>query len=238
LTVPDEKVFDSALSVQGDNNENLNVNGPVEKFVQHRSARPLIESKVQDESDAPSACIGESGDCTIGDEEVYFVDGDVELSGDLTIDTSENNVTIVINGDFDIENNDITVTEEDAENGVNYYINGSLDAQGGATVGTASNDTEADRNVFYVAENFLSEGTGDITFEAIIYAPDAHLDPPGGAEVTGSLVVGSVTDSSGVGDFTINYDPTLAGKTIELTGAGDLLTYLHVSHNEIRVELN
>ena len=238
LTVPDEKTFDTALSIQGDHNERLTVNGDVEEFVQYRSAKPLIESKVREESDTPSDCINEDGDCTIGDEEVYFVDDDVELGGDLTIDTADNNVTIVINGDFDINGHDITVSEEDSANGVNYYINGSLDSQGGTTVGTEPDDPEADRNVFYVAEDFLSEGTGDITFEAIIYAPDAHLDPPGGAEVTGSLVVGSVTDSPGVGDFTINYDPSLSGKTIELTGAGDLLTYLHVSHNEIRVVLN
>jgi len=236
LTVPDEKVFDTALSVGEDYPEGIIGEGDGEEFVQHRSAKPLIETKVKQESDAPSSCIGQDGDCSIGDNEVYFVDSDVELKGDLDINTSDNNVSIVIDGDLDIGNNDITVSESDPENGVTYYINGSLDSQG--SVGTASNDTEADRNVFYVADGFLSPGSGGVSFDAIIYAPDADVNPPGNGEITGSLVANSLGQDTGSGSFTINYDPALSGKSIELTGAGDLLTYLHVSHNEIRVELN
>jgi len=240
LTVPDERSFESAVSLQSefDPKGNVQVNGDIEESTQHRSAKPLIENKVDQESDAPSGCLTDGGDCSIGDEEVYFVDDDVELDGKLDIDTSENNVTIVINGDLTVGQDGITVTEDDADNGVTYYINGSLDAESGATVGTASNDAEAGRNVFYVAEDFLSPGTGNVKFDAIIYAPDADVNPPGNGEVTGSLVANSIADAQGGGRFTINHDPSVATKSIELTGAGNLLTYLHISHNEIRAELN
>jgi len=63
--------------------------------------------------------------------------------GDLTFNTTDGDIVVVVDGDFDIGNNDITV--EDGRNNVTYYINGSLDLQGGRTVGTVSAIREPER---------------------------------------------------------------------------------------------
>jgi len=233
LTVPDEKVFDTALSVQEDYPANADVVGPSEEFVQHRSARPLIDSKIQDANESGTNLSDADDPLTAG---TYYHDGDYELDDDLNIDTSDGNVTIVVDGDFDIRENKIEVSEEDPDYGVEYYISGSLEAQGGAEVKTANEEVEAYRNVFYVGDQFLDTGSGTVEFDAIIYAPDAVIDTQGTAKIRGSLVADDVENFGG--NTEIIYDESLSDIIIELTGAGDLLTYLHVSHNEIRVELN
>jgi|AntRauTorckE6833_2_1112554.scaffolds.fasta_scaffold01195_7 hypothetical protein len=236
LTVPDTVRFDTALSVQTsyDPGGNVKINGPAEQNVPHRSAKPLIESKIQEAKDSTGpGCLDETT-CTLT-AGTYFVDGNLTRDNDLEIDTSSGNVTIIVDGTLDIKNNDVRLTDTTTNNGVSYYVSESLLAQGSAYVGTDSADTEAERNVFYVGEGFLDQGTGGATFEAIIYAPDAVVDSAGGAEIRGSLVAYRVEAN---GNININYDSDLEDEVLEITGAADLLRYLHVSHNEVRVDLD
>ena len=237
LTVPDEVTFDTALSVQTtyDASGNADIEEPVRDNVAHRSARPLIDQKVQDANESGADWPGTEDPLTSGR---YYHDGDLELEDeDLYIDTSDGNVTVVVDGNFDIQNNEVTVTDTETENEVTYYVNGSLRAQGNAYVGTDHDDPQPERNIFYVADGFLdgSSGGGDGTFEAIIYAPNADVDTNGNVDMVGSLVANSIDVG---GNFNLDYYEPDEPVTIELTGAADLLQYLHVSHNEIRVELN
>ncbi|MFD1641152.1 DUF7289 family protein [Halohasta litorea] len=246
LTVPDRVAFDTALSVSGPYDpKNAEVDS-VEDNVAHRSAKPLIERRVSEanESDVSSGCLG-SGSCEL-DAGTYFYDEDLALSDDLDLDTSSGNITIIVDGSFDINDRDVTVTDNSTpENGVTYYVDGSLRAQGNGFVGTDDPDVpddrpvpEADRNVFYVADGFLddSSGGGTIRFDAVVYAPDAVLNIAGTPDFTGALVVDRVEKLKGASK--VEYDSSLSGTTIELTGAADLLKYLHVSHNEVRVDLD
>lgn len=246
LTVPDRVTFDTALSVSAPYDpKNAGVDS-VEDNVAHRSARPLIERRVSEanESGVNSDCLGNSS-CEL-DAGTYFYDGDLALSDDLNLDTSSGNITIIVDGSLDINDNDVTLTDNSTpKNGVTYYVDGSLRAQGDGFVGTDDPDVpddrsvpEADRNVFYVADGFLDDSSGDgtIRFDAVVYAPDAALNIAGTPDITGALVVDRVEKLKG--DSKIEYDSTLSGTTIELTGAADLLKYLHVSHNEVRVDLD
>jgi len=257
LTVPDTVTFDTALSVgsiydgagngnvnngNGNNGNNGQGNNPLggtdyEDNVQHRSAKPLIASEIAaaNESNADKGCLPAcGGPLTAG---TYYVDGDLSLGQDLEIDTSSGNVSLIVDGTFDINGYDITVTG-DAEHGVNYYIRDSLHATGSSVVGTDRDEPEADRNVFYIGDGLFdsSTGTGSIEFDAVLYAPDSTLDIAGAGSFTGSIAVNDVEKINGA--ININYDPDLADTAIDLTGAADLLKYLHVSHNEVRVELN
>jgi len=241
LTVPDTLLLDTAVSVQGNYNAgpgnsgaDITPDGSVEENTAYRSAKPLIEQRVRDESGEGSDCLTTS-DCTLT-AGTYFYDGDLTLENDLDIDTRDGNVTLVVDGSLDIGDQRVTVTDTETNNGVTYYVNGSLDAQGNGYVGTDSMAAEADRNVFYVRDGFLDTGTGTIVFEAVIYAPDAVIDSQGTAKITGALVADRIVNFKGSTEIT--YDTDLRGTTIELTGAADLLTYLHVSHNEVRVDLN
>jgi hypothetical protein len=239
LTVPDEVSFDKAVSVQTDYDASgsADISGSVEENTAHRSAQPLIHTKVREatENSTGSDCLGDSS-CTLTPG-TYFYDGDLTLSHDLDINTTDGNVTVIVNGSFDIENHEVTVTDSATDNRVNYYVNGSLRAQGKGYIGTDSAEPEPQRNVFFVADGVLddSKGGGTVTLEAIIYAPNADVESNGNVDIIGSLVANSLDIG---GNFDIHHDPEKFNVTLEITGAADLLTYLHVSHNEIRVELD
>ena len=236
LTVPEEVTFDNTLSVQTtyDASGNANIEEPVEDNVPHRSARPLIDNRVQEANESGTDWADASDPLTAG---TYYHDGDLTLDENLNIDTSDGNVTIVVDGTFDIQGNEVTVVDTSTDNGVEYYVNGSLRAQGGAYVGTDNTDPQPERNVFYVADGFLDEDTGGgtVTFEAIIYAADADIEVNGNVDIIGSVVANSLEVG---GNFDLEYYEPDQPLTVELTGAADLLQYLHVSHNEIRVELH
>ena len=236
LTVPDEMTFDNALSVQTTYNAggSAEIDEPVRDNVAHRSAGPLIDSKAEEANESGTDWSDAGDPLTAG---TYYHDGDLTLSEDLDIDTSDGNVTIVVDGNFDIQNNELTVTDTETENGVTYYVNGSLRADGNAYVGTDDSEPRPERNIFYVADRFLDTNTGGgtTTFEAIIYAPDADVETSGTVDIVGSIVANSLDVT---GNFNLEYYEPDEPVTIELTGAADLLQYLHVSHNEVRVELN
>lgn len=239
LTVPDEVTFDKAVSVQNDYDASgsTDINGSVEENTAHRSSKPIVETKVKEatEDGTGNGCLGES-DCTLT-KGTYFYNGDLTLGDNLDINTSSGNVTVIVDGSFDIDNNEVTVTDTDTNNGTTYYVNGSLRAQGNGYVGTDNPAPEPQRNVFYVADGFLDDSTGGgtITLEAIIYAPDADVDSNGNVDIVGSLVANSLDIG---GNFYIENDPDKFNITLEITGASDLLTYFHVSHNIVRVDLD
>jgi len=238
LTVPDELTVDHSLSVQTsyDASGNAEIEEPVRENVPHRSAGPLIDTRAQEAAETGTDWSDADDPLTAG---TYYHDGDLTLDENLDIDTSDGNVTIVVDGTFDIQNYNVSITDTDTNNTVEYYVNGALRAQGNAYVGTAESTPRPERNVFYVAEGFLDESTGGgtTTFEAIVYAPDADVDVSGTAHINGSIVANRLDVG---GSFELEYYNPGAGNevTLELTGAADLLRYLHVSRNEIRVELD
>jgi len=237
LVVPDTETFDNALSVETfyEAKGSADIDEPVEDFTPHRSADPLIDSRIATaEADGTgNGSLSASGGSI--DAGTYYVDGDLVLDGNLDIDTGGGNVTIIVDGEFDIQNNEVTVTDG-SEHHVNYYIADSFNADGNGFLGTASADEPA-RNRLFVGDGFLddSSGGGTVRIEAIVYAPDADIETRGTVDIVGSVVANSLDVR---GNFKLEYKDSLAETTVELTGAADLLKYLHVSHNEVRVDLN
>ncbi len=244
LTVPDEVSFERAVSVRSTYSASGNAGveeDQVEDEVTHRSARPLIANKIDETRDDNdnNGCVTETGideSCTLTTG-TYFVGEDVVLDDNLDIDTSDGNVTLVVDGSFDIQNHNVTVTDTETDNGVTYYINDSLRANGNGYVGTDSPAPEPARNVFFVGDQVLDEssGGGTITFEAIIYAPDADVISNGNADIIGSIIANSLDIG---GNFQISYDESLSDTVIEITGAANQLTYIHLSHNEVAVQID
>ena len=246
LTVPDDVPFNKAISVREDYSASGNTGaeeGEVEEGVPHRSAGPLIDSRIADASsnndndqyDCISASSIDSG-CTLT-AGTYYLDGDTTLSGDLNFDTSDGDIEFVVNGDFDIgENHDVTVIDEETDNRVTYYVGGSLEAQGDATVSTATEEPQPPRNVFIIGDQLLesSTGGGTITLEALIYAPDADFETAGNVDIIGSLIANSVDVSGNVEAAREGVPP---GTSIEITGAANQIQFIHVTHNEVSVTL-
>jgi len=245
LTVPDDVPFNKAISVRGDYSASGNAGaeeGEVEEGVPHRSAGPLIDSRIADASsnndNNQHGCISASGidsGCTLT-AGTYYLDSDTTLSGDLNFDTSDGDVEFVVNGDFDIENHDITVIDEETDNRVTYYVGDSLEAQGGATVSTATEEPQPPRNVFIIGDQLLesSTGSGTITLEALIYAPDADFETAGNVDIIGSLIANSVDVR---GNVEVAREGVPPGTSIEITGAANQIQFIHVTHNEVSVTL-
>ncbi|MFO7832738.1 MAG: hypothetical protein R6V31_01455 [Halohasta sp.] len=238
LVVPDKETFDNALSVETfyEAGGSADIDEPVEDATPHRSARPLIDSQIA-QAEADSTGSGDlSADGGSIDDGTYYIDGDLVLTDDLDIDTSDGNVTIIIDGDFDIQSNEVTVTDS-SDHHVEYYVADSFNADGNGFLGTAGDEDEPARNRLFIGDGFLDDnsGGGTVRIEAIVYAPDADIETSGTVDIVGSVVANSLDVK---GNFNLEYQSSLDETTVELTGAADLLKYLHVSHNEVRVDLN
>jgi hypothetical protein len=244
LTVPDEVGFDKAISVREEYSAKGNAGaeeGEVEEGVPHPSADSLIAARVSGAatSNDNDDCIDETGidsGCTLT-AGTYYLGGDTTLTSDLDLDTSGGNISIVVDGDFDINNQDVTVTDTETDNRVTYYIADDFEAQGGATLGTASADPEPQRNALLIGDGLLEDSTGggSVTLDALIYAPDADFETAGNADITGSLIANSADIR---GNVDISGEGVPPGTTIEITGATNQIQYIHVSRNEVTVTLS
>lgn len=265
LTVPQEVVFDDAASLvdedgysangaaaNGNGNGNGNGGGgnvdesQISVGENHPSADSTIATKVadvkddNDNDDTPNCDLSESG--INGDGEckltagTYYVDGDLSLTNDLLFDTSDGNVTFVVDGDFRVGENEVRVTDS-SDNGVTYYVNGSFDMQGNGYVGTDSEAIEAKRNFIYVANEVFdgSKGQGTPVLEAVVYAPDADIVAHGNPSIRGALVANTLHLG---GNAKLEYDTDLDGVEIEVTGAETTITYLHVTENVVEVSFD
>ncbi|ACM56792.1 DUF7289 family protein [Halorubrum lacusprofundi] len=251
LVVPEEVSFDRTLAVSeadgyshsGNKNNELSEGDYVEgeSFPSPGSLiADQIAAAADDNDNGTETCVtasgfngcGTVGSGTVGSG-VYYFGGDAEVIGDLTFNTTDGDIVVAVDGDFDIGDNDITV--EDGRNNVTYYINGSLDLQGSPTVSVDS----ASRNVFYVNGGFLdgSAGDGNPTIEAIVYAPNANVVTNGNPTLRGAFVTKSLSTG---GNAKVQYDESLRGLEIRITGGSgqNPITYLHVSENVVEVDFD
>jgi len=246
LTVPSEVSFDKAISVREEYSAKGNAGaeeGEVEEGVPHPSADSLIATRVSAGSTSNDndqhGCIDDTGigsGCTLTTG-TYYLDSDTTLPSDLDLDTSDGNISIIVNGDFDINYQDVTVTDTETDNRVTYYIADDFEAQRGATLGTSSADPEPPRNALLIGDGLLEDSTGGgtITLDALIYAPDADFETAGNVDITGSLIANSADIR---GNVDISGEGVPPGTTIEITGATNQIQYIHVSRNEVTVTLS
>ena len=241
LVVPDEVTFERAVSIGGggythdSGGDGLDESAYSEGGT-HASVEPLIDAALDDAEDSTQSiedCV-DADPCGSG---TYYNSNDVDLGGDIDFDTSDGNITIVIDGDFDLENRDLIVTNE-GSGAVKYYINGSVLASGNAKVGTDPSATEAQRNQFYVREGFLEDTAGTPEIDAVVYAPNSDTEISGSVTLRGGFVFNSLT--TGDNAFTIEHDESLADLSIPIVGGAgqNPITYLHVSENVVAVDFD
>ena len=250
LVVPDEVSFERALTV-GDANGYEHSGNPnnelSESEYQHGLSSPsptaLIASQIEsaaENNDNVTSCVTSSGFVNCGTVEAgtYYFDSDATVEGDLEFDTTDGDIIVVVDGDFDIGENNMTVID-DSDNGVSYYINGSLDLQGNPYIGTENPAIEAQRNIFYVNGGFLdgSGGDGTPTIEAIVYAPNADVVTKGNPTLRGAFVTKSLETG---GNAQVEYDEGLRELEVTITGGPgqNPITYLHVSENAVEVDFD
>jgi len=242
LVVPEEVTFERAIALGGEyTHKDGDKNGGLSESmysegVSHRSPATLIESTLENStgSENVSTCFDSGTTCTGG---TYYASDDVTANDSVDFDTSDGNITIAIDGDFDLNGKTLEIQNE-GDGVVRYYVNGSVFASGGGSVGTAGSEIEAERNQFYVRDGFIEDGQGGFSFDAIVYAPNSDTDIGGNVELRGGFVFNSLNTGSNA--VSIEQDPALGETNIRITGGTgqNPLTYLHVSENVVEIDFD
>lgn len=201
------------------------------ELVEHR-LEALAEENDNDATDGCAIETGEIGGCTLYTGE-YHVDGDLVVTDDIAIDTSEGDVVIGVEGDLVVDGDaDIVVT---GDGDVEYVIGGMFSFGGSSYVGTDSDAVEADRNLFFVAgDGEDGPGDGNMVLEAIIYAPNAHLDFGGNPTIRGAVFADELTVR---GSAELSFDEALIEiEGIDVSDTATPIMYLHVAEHLVTVE--
>ncbi|WP_132057566.1 DUF7289 family protein [Halorussus amylolyticus] len=169
----------------------------------------------------------------------YLENGDLDGSRDLTFDTSDGDVVLVV--DDEIEWNGANVDVTDPEDGtVKVYTTGSeFRVIGGATVGDTDGHVSPSLRV-YAGPGLDAEIEGDSTLVGLVYAPgtDAQsgsVTVTSQAELYGGIVGGGQTLLQSGGS--VHFDQALSSVDPVDGEASNVpqLTYLHVSVSEVNV---
>ncbi|WP_281193683.1 archaellin/type IV pilin N-terminal domain-containing protein [Halorubrum sp. F4] len=238
LVVPGKVELDKPLSLgSSDTDTDIPLHeDDYELGASHPSPSPIIDERIENASTngQPIGNCFNASTCSSG---LYYADSDTALSGDVDFNTTGGNVTLAIDGDFDIGGNDLQITDG-TDNVVKYYVNGSLELNN-PTIGTEASSVDARRTQFYVnggvAEN--TNGIGNAEIDAIIYAPNANVEANGNPTLRGAFVFDRL-DLGGASSM--SYDTDLGALELTITGGAgqNPITYLHVSRNEIELRFD
>ena len=208
----------------------------------------LVADKVTaaagDNDNSVATCVDEdsfTGGCEL-DGGTYFVNESATLGNDVTLDTEDGDIEIVVNGDFDVTDRSLINTDNATENNVTYYVAGDFELQGSTLKTQSDHAYESDRTRLIVSEGVgeQSNSLADATIHAIIYAPNADISIKGNGNsvIRGAIYANSLTMTGG-GNSVVDYDEAaLDDFTLSLDTAATAITYLHLSENRIRVSLD
>ncbi|MES3160709.1 MAG: hypothetical protein PPP55_03955 [Halorubrum sp.] len=250
LVVPDEMQFERAISLGhsgyshgGGGNGSGGNNGLDETAYtegnSHAPPEPLVATQIAsaaNESEDIDDCFDGTGSCGGG---TYYSDSEYTLDGDVTFDTTAGDITVAIDGDLELGNKNLEITNE-GDGRVTYYVNGSVTATGNAVVGTSSTEPEASRTVFYVTEGFLEDGPGQgsVDIDGIVYAPNSATELAGSPTLRGAFVFDSLHTKGNA--FSVEFDTSLSDDELSVSGGPgqNPITYLHVSENTVEVRFD
>lgn len=242
LTVPFEETFDTSVAATAPCDEDpieesgSEFDGPKDCGTNQPSPTDEIDSLLDDckAGDCTELASGPIEDATL-DENTYYIDGPVTFDDDVTFDTTDSEVNIVVDGD-------VTFTDSPPSSDQNHFIEGdngvTLYTTGEITVDNDA-ETNTDRSASLLTLVVHTEG-GDITlqpnshFVGNIYAPNSHLDAVNNMELRGAFVINTAHVGGNV-DHTYDGD---IDDVLEFDDVENELTYLHVTDNELHAEIS
>ena len=233
LVVPFDTEFDNAVASTAPGGIDANPGPPPSPYtvgVFQPSADDLIESRVNECETNASACEESPLPSTLVGPETYFVDGD--YAGDLDVDTSGGNVSLVVDGEFAPDS--VTVSGGGT---FTAYVRDDVEISGGDSI----NDGGDAQDVRVVVH---SDGDADLNgkyrFVGFLYAPGSDIDLNGGGgknyvNVEGGIIGETIDVNGKPNEF--EYDPTVAAIDLDVTAStAPRITFLHVSVTEVEVE--
>ena len=237
LTAGGSVTLKNGATVTGKVTEEADVSSP-------RSVGWLIDQRREEIMASPdsSPCIDpatdELGGCSPPytlDEGEYYLD-EMDLGGNtLVLDTSTNNVTVVVDGDMDIENSKIEVN---GPHTARFYVEGDL-APKNSNVSVV--DDRSPLLWIYMNPGSRVDMFSQAEFVGVVYGPGngaedgVDITLKNEVEIYGSLV-GELTEGIDQKQD-VHYDEALVQED-PLTGYGDdqpKVTYMHVTVNAVNV---
>ncbi|MDL5360453.1 type IV pilin [Halalkalicoccus sp. NIPERK01] len=231
LAVPFEKNIENAVTVR----ETIiakegNKPTPHQEGVDYPSASPVIEDKIERCENGENECVAIDGNETIDHTEdsagTYYASGK-EIPDALTVKTGGQDIDIIIDGSF--EPNDITI---EGDGTVSMYIKGEFNLSGNNAINEGGDPSQL---FVYLHSDISASQQGTPSFTGVIYAPNTDFTLSGNTDFEGALIANSLRIDGNAGTF--EYDESLSEIEIEITSSPDAITYLHVTDNEIEVEL-
>jgi len=258
-----ENAFDSGVTYSEDIGDFKDKFGDDARVGNMPEMDPVIEQMVEDAEDDPEDDIEDLGvinDDKNLDEGMYYAE-EVNLQSDdrISADASDGNVTLIVDGDVTISDDDarITVdTDDDGDHALRVYLTGDFNMDKGRVEPNPSDGAAK-------AEQLQIYGTSELDgrfwkgyFHGTFYAASNDWDEPNelvsgnkdkyqfviqsNPALNGALVVHSANIHANASTFT--YDETLEDEDFDAYPQGyELppdLTYLNVVKQEVEVEQN
>lgn len=173
----------------------------------------------------------------------YFEEGNLDMEG--TYDLSDGNITLVVDGNLQTGNVDITGIE--SGNKMYVYTSGKIDSDGGEYIciedcydppggpHPEGDSKNAKHLEIYGSPSFdIIGGGGNFIGEGVIYAPGAEIGDAGTPRWNGAIMSDSLT-LRGTSDLV--YDEELeGGPTLHAGGEIPDITYLNVVKHDVDIE--
>lgn len=188
---------------------------------------------------------GPSDQATLGAGRYFLEQIDFSGGDTLTLDSTDGDVTVVVEEAVDIGSNSIEI---EGENAAKIYVvgdhGGTWDVEIGSGAVTAPDDN-ATRLRLYGQANFQmrmdgSGGSNEAKFVGVVYAPPGAAGTSAiemnHAELFGGVILGDTDIGNNGGGGSIHYDEALSGRQIITQSAHVVkVTYLHVTVNSVSV---
>jgi hypothetical protein len=224
LVVPFEEDFTNVVATTNDGG--ITVNGidpqpsPSETGVNYPLADTRIEDAVEECETDSTACDDTTAFSSITDGGTYYRDS--SFSGNVDVDTSNGNVTLVVDGDFDPSSVAIS-----GDNFTEVLVRGDVVGD------NAQHTKDADAFRVIVHSDGEFDMNGNTEFDGFLYAPGSTCDMNGNAFIVGGAVCETMDINGNPNDFT--YDPAVEDINLFLDEDSVKVTYLHVTENPINV---
>lgn len=212
----------------------------------------VIELTLQEARDSLDHTTISNGD-VIEDGE-YLVE-DLDITGELTFDTSDGDITVVIEDTVSFEDANVEI-HGDGE--VSFFVGGDDDADWDFTAKDSTiwapdengQSTDDATSFTIMGDSDFQGAMSDGNMTGVVYAPgeegsDATFFLTGGGNVYGAIVTGDMEigqaggtdfDFGSSGGGTVHYDRAVTDQAVVPPDFGIVrLTFLHISHNTISV---
>ena len=214
-----------------------NIDGPTREGIAAPSASDDIDARIS--GCLPNECSSMDTDDDLT-EGTYYTEDPSDI-GDLTIDVNSGDVDVILNTTGDVDLGDIEVLGDGGT--ASLYVKSDGDIDISEDVNSAEEgENPPSRFIMYVHSDVPEiHLVGNEEYRGGLYAPNSDLNGNkgsgsgcggGSVSLTGSVVVDNFCFRNG--DFI--HDPGMNDIDLELNA--NTIKYLHISENEVDVELN